>query len=70
MELCNAGHKDLVVVPVGFVADHIEVLYDIDVACHELAEAHGAHLERSQSLNTCPTFIAALADLVRKAEHP
>jgi ferrochelatase len=67
VELCDAGHKDIVVVPVGFVADHVEVLYDIDVVLRELAAVHGAHLERAESLNTCATFIAGLADLVRGA---
>jgi ferrochelatase len=64
VELAQAGERQLLVVPIGFVCDHVEVLYDIDIACRELAEAHGTRLERSESLNTSPTFIAALADLV------
>ena len=63
-ELAQAGEKELLVVPVGFVCDHVEVLYDIDIAARQIAAEHGAHLERSESLNASPTFIAALADLV------
>jgi ferrochelatase len=64
LDLIHSGYKNLLVVPVGFVCDHVEVLYDIDVAARRLASAHGARLERSESLNTSPIFISALADLV------
>ncbi len=63
-ERAESGDKNLLVVPIGFVCDHVEVLYDIDIACKEIAEEHGAHLERSASLNASPTFINALADIV------
>jgi ferrochelatase len=62
--LAEEGEQDLLVVPVGFVCDHVEVLYDIDIAGRKLAEEWGAHLVRSQSLNASPAFISALADLV------
>jgi ferrochelatase len=65
VELAEAGERRLLVVPIGFVCDHVEILYDLDIESRQLAEAHGAHLERSESLNASPTFIAALADLVR-----
>jgi ferrochelatase len=64
MGLLDAGEKNFLVVPIGFVCDHVEVLYDIDIVCKNLAEKHGARLIRSQSLNDSPTFIAALAELV------
>jgi ferrochelatase len=64
MDLMRAGEKNLLVVPIGFVCDHVEVLYDVDIVCKKLAEEHGARLERSQSLNDSPVFIAALADIV------
>ncbi len=56
--------SDVLVVPIGFVADHLEVLYDIDVEAQEVARTHGLNLKRAQSLNTSPTFISALADIV------
>jgi ferrochelatase len=64
IDLARAGEKALLVVPIGFVSDHVEVLYDIDIVCRELAAVHGARLERSASLNASPAFIAALADIV------
>jgi ferrochelatase len=62
--LIKAGEKNLLVVPIGFVCDHVEVLYDIDIVCKQLADEHSARLLRSRSLNDSPTFIAALAELV------
>lgn len=64
IELIQSGVKNLLVVPVGFVCDHVEVLYDIDIAARNLAAAYGARLERSESLNASPALIATLADLV------
>ena len=66
LELVRAGEKRLLVVPIGFVCDNVEILYDLDIAGRRLAEAHGARLERSESLNASPAFIAALADLVER----
>lgn len=57
--------RNVVIVPIGFVADHLEILYDIDVEARQFAEAHHLNLIRTESLNTSPTFIAALADMVR-----
>jgi ferrochelatase len=57
---------NVLVVPIGFVADHLEILYDIDVEAQEFAKTHGLDLMRSESLNASPTFILALADIVLK----
>lgn len=65
-ELAGRGMRDLLVVPIGFVCDHVEVLYDIDIEARQIAEAHGARLERTPSLNASPTFIEALADIVEE----
>ena len=64
VELAQAGEKNMLIVPVGFVCDHVEILYDIDIACRKLAATYGARLERSESLNDSPSFIRALADVV------
>ena len=64
-ELADAGVKNVLVVPIGFVSDHVEVLYDVDVAFRELAAALDMRLERSGSLNDDPTFILAMAATVR-----
>jgi ferrochelatase len=54
----------VVVCPIGFVTDHLEVLYDLDVEVADLAAAVGLGFARTASLNDDPTFIAALADLI------
>lgn len=69
VELAARGHKNLLSCVVGFVADHVEVLFDIDIEAQTAAEAAGARLERVPSLNDDPLFIAALADLVRQHER-
>ena len=57
---------DVLVVPIGFVADHLEILFDIDVEAQEFARSNGLNLERTESLNSNPTFISALADIIQK----
>jgi protoporphyrin/coproporphyrin ferrochelatase len=59
-----AGVTDVVSCPIGFVSDHLEVLYDIDIQAQELAREIGLHLVRTESLNDDPAFIRVLADVV------
>jgi ferrochelatase len=67
-ELGTAGVRDLVVVPISFVSEHIETLEEIDIEYREIAtEAGVAHFHRVPALDTNPTFIAALADLVQQS---
>ena len=61
-----AGVGKVLVAPIGFVADHLEILWDIDVEARERAAELGIELDRVESMNDDPAFIAALADLVRK----
>jgi ferrochelatase len=65
--LAADGVTEMVVRPVGFVADHLEVLYDIDIEAQAVAKAAGIHLERARSMNTDPVFIAGLADVALAA---
>ena len=58
------GKKSILVVPIGFAADHVETLYDLDIECRALASGMGAKLERAASLNSSPVFISALTDIV------
>jgi protoporphyrin/coproporphyrin ferrochelatase len=53
----------VVIAPIGFVCDHLDVLYDIDVSFREFAREQELRMWRPESLNTSPTFIAALAKL-------
>lgn len=69
--LREAGHTHVLIAPVQFLADHLEVLYDIDVGAREQAEKAGIEFARIESLNTSPLFIKALAAVVRDAlERP
>jgi ferrochelatase len=61
------GVRRFLVVPIGFVCDHTEVLFDIDIQAARIARECGATLRRTQSLNTSPAFVCLLAALVREA---
>ena len=61
------GVRKVLAAPVGFVSDHLEILWDIDVEAREKAAELGLELDRIPSLNAEPAFIRALADLVRNA---
>ena len=65
--LAADGERHAVVVPIGFVSDHVELLYDLDVEAQAIARAHGMALHRAAAVNDHPTFIAMLGDLVRGA---
>lgn len=64
------GVRELVISPVGFVAEHLEVLYDIDIEAQRVAGSVGLRIERARSLNDDPTFIAGLADIVTRVAAP
>jgi protoporphyrin/coproporphyrin ferrochelatase len=63
--LADVGHRAVIVQPIGFVCDHVEILYDVDVAFRDFAKEKGITLSRPESLNTSPEFIACLADIAR-----
>jgi len=63
-ELAAAGEKHVLLVPIGFVCDHVEILYDIDVLFRDHGRAKGVAVHRSESLNDSPLFIRALAAIV------
>jgi protoporphyrin/coproporphyrin ferrochelatase len=61
------GHKAVIVQTIGFLCDHVEILYDIDIAFKEFAAGLGMRLERTESLNGSPILTEALADLSHQA---
>lgn len=61
--LQHEGHAAVVLQPIGFLCDHVEILYDIDIAFQNLARKIGLQLFRPESLNDSPLLIEALADL-------
>jgi ferrochelatase len=63
----SSGVRSMLVVPIGFVCDHTEILFDVDVQAAATAREAGVELRRTQSLNTSPTFIRALVSLVSQA---
>ena len=66
-EVAEQGAGHVVVSPAGFVCDHVEVLYDLDVEARWVAAEHGVTLHRAPAVNAHPQFIAMLADLVQDA---
>lgn len=65
-EAARRGKKGVLVVPLGFVADHIETLYDIDILFREIAQSNGLVFKRAESLNATPKFMELLADIAVK----
>jgi ferrochelatase len=63
-ELSRQGVKAVACIPIGFVADHVEVLHDVDIEARQRADALRIRLERPPSLNDDPLFIQALVDAV------
>jgi protoporphyrin/coproporphyrin ferrochelatase len=65
-ELRAAGHTHVLIAPVQFLADHLEILYDIEIGARQQAEQNGIQFARIESLNTSPLFIKALAEVVKE----
>ena len=65
VKLKAAGHTGVFVQPIGFVCDHVEILYDVDIGFRNFAGKLGIKLYRAESLNDSPTFVRAVADIVR-----
>lgn len=64
-ELHDEGCTGLFVQPIGFVCDHVEILFDIDILFRDFASARGMKLYRAESLNDSPLFVRSVADLAR-----
>jgi ferrochelatase len=65
-ELSEKNVREVLIVPIGFVSDHVEILYDIDILYRQKAESLGMILKRSPSLNVSERFIEALASAVEE----
>ncbi len=64
--IASEGVKALVLQPIGFLCDHVEILYDVDILFRDYAAKQGIRLERPQSLNDSVTLARAVADLARQ----
>ena len=60
------GTREVILVPVGFTSDHVEVLYDLDIEARAVADGLGVTLARASTVGTDPEFVAMLADLLRE----
>jgi protoporphyrin/coproporphyrin ferrochelatase len=65
-DLASQKVEHVLVVPIGFVSDHIEILYDIDIVYRKKAESLGMNLKRTSSLNASESFIKALSTIVEE----
>ncbi len=63
LDLKRRGHKGVVLAPIGFLCDHVEVLYDVDIVFKSFATENGLRFWRTESLNTSPALVSALATL-------
>ncbi|MBI4684031.1 MAG: ferrochelatase [Nitrospirae bacterium] len=66
-ELAGKEVRNVLVVPISFVSDHIETLYEIDILYRQMADGYGINLRRTKPLNTHPVFIEALKDITMKS---
>jgi protoporphyrin/coproporphyrin ferrochelatase len=69
LDVLETIHKEekvehVLMCPIGFVSDHLEVLYDIDIECQQRAHELGIRLERTESLNTDPLYMQTLSDVI------
>ena len=65
-DLAAAGQRNVIIAPIGFTCEHVEVLYDVDVEFQRLAGELGMRLERTEMLNDAPPMIEGLAEMVRQ----
>ena len=63
-QLQAEGYRDVIIAPIGFLCDHVEVLYDLDVAAQQTAAACGVTYVRAQTVGTHPAFMAMLSELI------
>ncbi len=68
-EMLEKGKSTFLIAPIGFVSDHLEILYDIDVECKEWAKARGAQIARCDSLNDSPGMIECLTQIITENHY-
>jgi ferrochelatase len=68
-EMLGKGKRSFLVAPIGFVSDHLEILYDIDVECKQWAQTHGVQLARCDSLNDSAGIIECLSSIIMEERY-
>ena len=66
-EEAAGGQRSTLLIPIGFIADHVEVLFDLDVEAQAAAKKAGIHSFRAKTVGDHPLFIQMIADVIRKA---
>lgn len=69
-QISEAGDKDVVIVPLGFLSDHLEVLYDLDTEAKELCERIGMTMARAKTVGTHPLFVSMIRELIEERIKP
>ncbi|HKC63841.1 MAG TPA: ferrochelatase [Pyrinomonadaceae bacterium] len=69
-ELKEEGTKDVIIAPVGFISDHMEVIYDLDTEARALCERIGLNMIRASTVGTHPTFIRMIRELILERMNP
>ena len=64
--LHDSGINDVVLIPIGFISDHMEVLFDLDTEAKQLCEEKGIRMQRAATVGTDPRFVAGLVDLLEE----
>lgn len=64
VDLAKEGYQHMLVAPIGFVCDHVEIMYDIDIEAKTIADEHNIQLERTDSMNSDTLFIEAVANAI------
>ena len=64
LELVEAGQRDVLISPIGFISDHVEVLYDLDIGVAQIAHQHGMNIEPTPMRNDSAPLVDALSALV------
>jgi ferrochelatase len=68
--LKEEGARDVVVAPVGFISDHMEVLYDLDTEARQLADGIGLNMVRAATVGTHPDFVRMIRELIEERLDP
>ena len=69
-EAKNAGFKDVIISPIGFISDHMEILYDLDTEARAIAEDLGLNMVRARTVGTHPAFISMIRELIAERLDP
>ncbi len=68
--LHESGHDKVIIAPIGFISDHIEILFDLDEECVQLADKLGMTMQRAGTVGTHPRFVTMIRKLIQERLDP